>query len=116
MLDLRSCAQTPFPTPAQKERSQKRARPRGAKTKETLRWALCPITGGDPGSLHVALDEPFYEPGADWTYSKMRSVVLFFGIAHERVFEKFYLGASRLSMRRMAARSMKASEVCTFNS
>ena len=34
----------------------------------------------------------------------------------ERVFEKFYLGASRLSMRRMAARSMKASEVWTFNS
>jgi len=34
----------------------------------------------------------------------------------KRVFEKFYLGASRLSMRRMAARSMKASEVCTFNS
>ena len=32
------------------------------------------------------------------------------------VFEKFYLGASRLSMRRMAARSMKASEVWTFNS
>ena len=26
----------------------------------------------------------------------------------KRVFEKFYLGASRLSMRRMAARSMKA--------
>ena len=36
--------------------------------------------------------------------------------AYERVFEKFYLGASRLSMRRMAARSMKASEVWTFNS
>ena len=34
----------------------------------------------------------------------------------KRVFEKFYLGASRLSMRRMAARSMKASEVWTFNS
>lgn len=34
----------------------------------------------------------------------------------QRVFEKFYLGASRLSMRRMAARSMKASEVWTFNS
>ena len=34
----------------------------------------------------------------------------------ERVFEKFYLGASRLSIRRMAARSMKASEVWTFNS
>src|SRR5260370_22242925 len=34
----------------------------------------------------------------------------------ERVFEKFYLEASRLSMRRMAARSMKASEVWTFNS
>ena len=32
------------------------------------------------------------------------------------MFEKFYLGASRLSMRRMAARSMKASEVWTFNS
>jgi hypothetical protein len=27
------------------------------------------------------------------------------------VFEKFYLGANRLSMRRIAARSMKASEV-----
>lgn len=37
-------------------------------------------------------------------------------LAAERVFEKFYLGASRLSMRRMAARSMKASEVWTFNS
>jgi hypothetical protein len=37
-------------------------------------------------------------------------------ISPERVFEKFYLGASRLSMRRIAARSMKASEVCTFNS
>ena len=37
-------------------------------------------------------------------------------LAGERVFEKFYLGASRLSMRRMAARSMKASEVWTFNS
>ena len=36
--------------------------------------------------------------------------------AVKRVFEKFYLGASRLSMRRMAARSMKASEVWTFNS
>ena len=34
----------------------------------------------------------------------------------KRVFEKFYLEASRLSMRRMAARSMKASEVWTFNS
>src|SRR5271165_2771112 len=34
----------------------------------------------------------------------------------QRVFEKFYLGVSRLSMRRMAARSMKASEVWTFNS
>ena len=34
----------------------------------------------------------------------------------ERVFEKFYLGASRLSMRRMAARSMKASDVWTLNS
>jgi hypothetical protein len=34
----------------------------------------------------------------------------------KRVFEKFYLGASRLIMRRMAARSMKASEVWTFNS
>src|SRR5271166_2242814 len=34
----------------------------------------------------------------------------------KRVFEKFYLGASRLSMRRMAARSMRASEVWTFNS
>jgi len=34
----------------------------------------------------------------------------------QRVFEKFYLAASRLSMRRMAARSMKASEVWTFNS
>jgi hypothetical protein len=33
----------------------------------------------------------------------------------KRVFEKFYLGASRLSMRRMAAKSMKASEVWTFN-
>ena len=32
----------------------------------------------------------------------------------KRVFEKFYLGASRLSMRRMAARSMKASEVWTL--
>ena len=32
----------------------------------------------------------------------------------ERVFEKFYLGASRLSMRRMAARSMKASDVWTM--
>ena len=34
----------------------------------------------------------------------------------ERVFEKFHLGASRLSMRRMAAKSMNASDVCTFNS
>jgi hypothetical protein len=34
----------------------------------------------------------------------------------KRVFEKFYLGASRLSMRRMAARSMKASDVWTLNS
>src|ERR1700686_4986284 len=33
---------------------------------------------------------------------------------HQGVFEKFYLGASRLSMRRMAAKSMKASEVWTF--
>jgi hypothetical protein len=115
MLDLRSCAQTPFQRRLKKSEARN-ALARGEPKQKTLRWALCPITGGDPGSLHVALDEPFYEPGADWTYSKMRSVVLFFGIAHERVFENFYLGASRLSMRRMAARSMKASEVCTFNS
>jgi hypothetical protein len=31
--------------------------------------------------LYVAFDEPFYEPRADWTYPKNRSVVLFLGIA-----------------------------------
>jgi hypothetical protein len=36
--------------------------------------------------LHVAFDEPFYELRADWTYSKMRSVVLFVGIAPDWCF------------------------------
>ena len=47
---------------------------------------------------------------------KIESLLKRNAVESERVFEKFYLGASRLSMRRMAASSVKASEVWTFNS
>jgi hypothetical protein len=38
-----------------------------------------------------------------------------YALTLERLCEKFYLGAGRLSMRQMVARSMNVSEVWTFN-
>jgi hypothetical protein len=60
-----------------------------------------------------AMDEQCRRFAGFFHYAKILEMV---AAGIQRVFEKFYLGASRLSMRRMAARSMKASEVWTFNS